>query len=402
MNEETPQIEPAEAAMLLERFVVENDALTDLEREIGRFNIFDSLRIVDQEIRHSNFLAWLLNPAESHGLGQLFLRAVLMDILREAPRDNRPMSPVDLDGTDLGGVRVEREWRNIDLLIVADDPKIVIAIENKVHSGEHSRQLERYEETVGRKFPQHRKMFVFLTREGDEPSRRIWTSYSYRQLHAALDRCRKLNGDAIGGDTGVFLDHYLRIVRSRFMDDEEINELCERIYRNHRQALDLIFEKRGDPRQRLVTAFCDAIHTDSTYWALHRASLSCEYAPLQWQELLPPIALSGKLEPKPVIRCGLWVGQQGATAYVHMTPSSDSEERTRIVDAIKGADRRFGFRLSRQKTGEEWTTVYNYRIIRNKDGLVDDDETIEKFRDAAAHMRERTEKMTPFLESLFR
>ena len=55
------------ALAALERFVIENDDLLELESHIGRFNIFDALRIERMEIRHSNFLAWLLDPNESHG-----------------------------------------------------------------------------------------------------------------------------------------------------------------------------------------------------------------------------------------------------------------------------------------------------------------------------------------------
>ena len=153
----------ADAIRALERFVVENDELAELEAEIGRLNIFDALGIVHAEIRHSNFLAWLLDPAESHGQGQLFLSTALMDILRNAPADARPLSPIDLDGADLRGVQVRREWRHIDLLIVAEQPKIVVAIENKIFSGEHSNQLKRYRSTVASAFPDHQPLFVHFT-----------------------------------------------------------------------------------------------------------------------------------------------------------------------------------------------------------------------------------------------
>src|SRR3954453_131992 len=93
----------------LERFVIDNDDLTELEARIGRFNIFDALRVARVEIRHSNCLAWLLDPAESHGQGDLFLRAVLMDLLRNAPPHLRPFSAAELDGTQLRGVEVRRE-----------------------------------------------------------------------------------------------------------------------------------------------------------------------------------------------------------------------------------------------------------------------------------------------------
>src|SRR5437660_8652429 len=94
----------SEELAALERFVVENDDLLELESRIGRFNIFDALGITRVEIRHSNFLAFILDPAESHGQGQLFLKAILMDLLANAAPGLRPLSPIDLDGTDLRGV----------------------------------------------------------------------------------------------------------------------------------------------------------------------------------------------------------------------------------------------------------------------------------------------------------
>jgi hypothetical protein len=70
----TTAIVSASDLEVLERFVVDNDDLSELEIRIGRFNIFDALSIARTEIRHSNFLAWLLDPSESHGQGPLFLR----------------------------------------------------------------------------------------------------------------------------------------------------------------------------------------------------------------------------------------------------------------------------------------------------------------------------------------
>ena len=38
------------------------------------FNTFDVLRYSDYEIRHSNVLAWLLQPGATHGIGDEFLK----------------------------------------------------------------------------------------------------------------------------------------------------------------------------------------------------------------------------------------------------------------------------------------------------------------------------------------
>lgn len=39
--------------------------LESLERKLKQFNVFEVLRLGDQESCHSNFLAWLLDPNQS-------------------------------------------------------------------------------------------------------------------------------------------------------------------------------------------------------------------------------------------------------------------------------------------------------------------------------------------------
>ena len=68
VEQEDVGMQVAESLAAMERFVVDNDDLLELESHIGRFNIFDAVGIAHVEIRHSNFLAFILDPAESHGL----------------------------------------------------------------------------------------------------------------------------------------------------------------------------------------------------------------------------------------------------------------------------------------------------------------------------------------------
>lgn len=396
------ELSTSEAVQALERFVVENDDLFELEERIGRFNVFDVLRVVRTEIRHSNFLAWLLDPSESHGQGQLFLRAVLMDMLRQAPSAWRPMSPVDLDGVELGSVEVRREWRHIDLLIIADDPKVVIAIENKIHSGEHSNQLARYEGVVGAEFPEHTPMYVFLTREGDEPSEAAWVSYDYGRIHETMDRVLRRQGDSIGDEIKIFLRQYLTMIRSRLMDDERIDELCDRVYRNHRQALDLIFERKGDPRRRIVQAFFDQ-SSQTPGWHCHNTGYGVHFVPQGWLDILPPIARGGKLGDRAWLRGVLWVSPTEVTTYVEVTPCSDESLRAKLVDAIKERGKEHGLALNRGRVGSEWTAVARHRVVRVKDqaDLVDSDEVLERVGEAVEHWRAKAPKITAFLRTVF-
>ena len=51
--------------------------LISLSDEISGFSPFKVLKLESHEIRHSNVLAWLFNPNESHNLGTKFLEQFL-------------------------------------------------------------------------------------------------------------------------------------------------------------------------------------------------------------------------------------------------------------------------------------------------------------------------------------
>ena len=397
-------IELAEALNLLEAFVVGNDDLARLEERLGRFNIFDALGIVQAELRHSSFLAWLLDPAESHAAGQLFLRAVLMDMLAKAPRALRPCSPVELDGLDLGQVELFRERDHIDILILVEEPQLVFAIENKIGSSEHSGQLQRYREVVAKRYPTHKPLFVYLTREGEEPSDPAWSSYSYADVHATLAHVRRLNAGGMGDDVTAFLDHYLRMIGSRFMDDPKIDELCERIYKNHRQALELIFERRGDPRRPFVATFSDAMaETGYPGDVSDRTSSNFRFMPHEWLAALPPLNARPQMHPNGWMFLTFAVNASVTKAFVEVVvgPTSEQQARKNLLEAIQDRGDQYGFDLTRSRITPRWTRVYRKTIAQSKSGLEANPETLDRISAAAIETADRMRMMTSLLDEVF-
>jgi hypothetical protein len=55
-----------------------------LERGLEKFNIFSALRVERLEVQHSNFLAYLLNPRQKHGLEDRFLKKFLQAAIRDS------------------------------------------------------------------------------------------------------------------------------------------------------------------------------------------------------------------------------------------------------------------------------------------------------------------------------
>src|SRR5947209_706180 len=99
----------------LEDFVVENSDLERLESLVTQFNIFEVIGAVRQELRHSDFLSYLITAQQNHGLGDAFARKLLQRVVSLAGEVQVPISQIDLDTWNLSELEVSREWQNIDI-----------------------------------------------------------------------------------------------------------------------------------------------------------------------------------------------------------------------------------------------------------------------------------------------
>lgn len=224
----------------LDAFFADISCLDEIEDALGKPNIFDVLGMARAEIRHSNVLSWLLDPNGNHGLGSLFLRMFLQKLGKLGA------DAVKLLSADLNAFSVVREYKHIDILLVSrvPDAKIVIAIENKVDSGEHGNQLARYKQTIDEDFQDFYKEFVFLTPDGEDASESGWRALGYETISESLKYC--LNRVDVGNEANLLLTQYLSLLEREFMDKAKLTEICNKVYREHKRALDLIFELRED------------------------------------------------------------------------------------------------------------------------------------------------------------
>ena len=72
-------MEKEELKSLYDKLLKDED-FDKLDLGLKNPNIFQILRITKNEIRHSNFLSWLLDPYESHKLGDIFLKRFLREV----------------------------------------------------------------------------------------------------------------------------------------------------------------------------------------------------------------------------------------------------------------------------------------------------------------------------------
>ena len=229
----------------LKDFLLDINCLDELQKWENHFNLFDVLKICRTEIRHSNVLSWLLNPNENHNLGDAVIKKVFQEFIKNQPNANKEVMQLLL--MDFYSFSVYREWKNIDILLVSDDEKIVIAIENKVGSHEHDNQLKRYKDILNKEFPKYKKILIYLTPDGEEPSDDEWSVLTYESIVENLEIIRK--NATLSTDVALMIDNYIEVIRRDIMEDKELIEICNKIYNKHKKALDLIFEYRIDPSQ---------------------------------------------------------------------------------------------------------------------------------------------------------
>jgi hypothetical protein len=219
-----------------------------LELESSRPNLFNILGATHNELRHSNILAWLMTPSESHTIGEAFLKR----FLREVAQDEKTnLSQLAVEKLHYDEVEIRREWNNIDLLVIF--PNHVIVIENKIWSKETGNQLERYKKIAEEHFSDQEKSYVFLTPHGYESSyeTETYVSISYRVVIDSLTRIKEIKSAELTKRTDLLIEDYVKILRRNIMNDDEAVELAQEIYKNHKELFDFVYEHKPDLSESL-------------------------------------------------------------------------------------------------------------------------------------------------------
>ena len=227
-----------------------DESFIKLSKKYSALNLFEILGATKAEIRHSNFLAWLLDPKGTHGLQDGFLRAFAAKLGQEY---SVPQVVSDCV--------VRREWQHIDLLVICESGKYLLCIENKVFSREHGNQLQRYREILKKEYPGYSISFAFLTPDGISPEKEVdqqdWQPISYTDVLDAISKARK--GVALSPEVNLLLDHYTEAVMNHITGDKNTEMLCMEIYTKHKDVLDIIFENCKTPRVvtcRVIEDWC--------------------------------------------------------------------------------------------------------------------------------------------------
>lgn len=185
-------------------------------RKPREFNTFDVLRYADYEIRHSNVLAWLLRPADTHGVESQFLEWLVGHVSRRLPAANTDPLPAIV--FEASNVDVWRERDHVDITVQFKKERCLIAIENKAGpmSSAHIDQVRRYERELRDRHEGHTVTSVLLTTSpaGSRNSPGL-VHVGWESVHEAIGRLQE-TGRFQSSGVRDFIAQYLELVERWF------------------------------------------------------------------------------------------------------------------------------------------------------------------------------------------
>ncbi len=207
---------------------------------LKRFNIFEATDMKRREVKHTKFLAHLLNPNEPHGLGIRFLENFILNLNSETIHKKINLLGLDLLNTIVmseEGLKLsDKKGKQIDLLLIipganSTEKNTLIAIEAKVDSKESVNQLSTYRSLIESKYDaEFEKHYFFLTMRGDDPSDSEWSSVMFSNVVTPTVRTLiNFHRETISDYLISIIEDYVEVIDSDQIKESDVDKLAEQI-----------------------------------------------------------------------------------------------------------------------------------------------------------------------------
>jgi hypothetical protein len=315
-------------------------------------------------------------------------------MLLESEADIDGLSAAQVELMDFSDIEVRREWKHIDVLVIDRNNKLVVLIENKVGGRESRGQLDRYRDVVQREFPDFKSVLVFLTLEG-QPSEEAndYIAYSHARLLGVLDRIMKQRREQMPEAVVTFLTHYTDTLRRLTMQDNTLVELCQEIYRKHREAIKLIVEYGEVSRFNEIAS--EIVSQAGDCEILYAAPKAIWFIPTSWAQFVLENSSAWTHLKRPVsVAC--WLTLYGNKVSVVFEVSRMTDPALRL-SCVKGLRDR-GYKLTKKAFDMDATFSRFYRSSRSLRDPADE----EAMRDAIQGVFGKAQEEFPKVEAVFK
>lgn len=236
-----------------------NEKMSKLKTNEKELNIFNAVGMVSQEIRHSNFLAWLFENDSKFLYNSLldeFLRKTISVTENQIKNSGYPIEKSKIEllkdyimFKEKKSIEVKREFKDIDLFIVDKENETVICIENKVDALESEKQLRKYFDITNMYYKGYKKFFIFLTKDGIEPKsdddKKEYFLVTYSEIFEILKKILKKNKEKLNTEIKMLIENYIDLLIKEeivMSDSNDIKKLCSEIWDKYEDKLNILLK----------------------------------------------------------------------------------------------------------------------------------------------------------------
>lgn len=389
-----------------EDLFVNNQYMSKMEAYLNRFNPITTMRMERMEIRHSAILAWLLDSRETHGLQDKFLRTFLCEAMRGQGHMGSPTA-LEISQADLRDADVRREWQSIDIFILLPRLNWVFIIENKFQSNQHVGQLAKYAERVRSIFEPYEGALkvrgIFLTLYEEPPQDESFVPIHYSAICEILPNLLEQHSETIRSDVGMFVRHYVEIIREATgmsSERDEMEGLARQLYRMHRKVLDFIMEYGAttDFVLAVESAFGENLNygddfeiQDRTFMFNAHNNHQASFLPRSWVENIGAELYWEGCENwwagYPLI-CWVQLREDGDSSsgrlslFAEVGPLSNYEFRKNLIERIDDLSKAHGTKLVGFQRGSTELGKKYSKFFKNNEVQISDTQSIEELEKA--------------------
>jgi len=348
----------------IEDFLLDIACLDEISKKVSKFNPFETLGLVNNEIKHSNVLAWLFDPNENHGFDEIVIKKFVQHIAKKYPEYH---DVIKLSLMDLSDIYVRREWKHIDLIAVSEKNRFVLVIENKIWSKESKHQLSDYKRKVINEYDGYDDIiYVFLTPEGLQSSDPdVWLSMNYSEIIEVILESMNLKIDEISNDVKAFINQYIIILRRYIVGQSDLEKICKEIYYKHKKALDLIYEFRPDQYSEVNRILLEIIREDDRLIEEQSSKTLIRFVP-KTLEKINPRSCERWTDSKRLLILEIPNGESLRLKLV--VGPTVNDERDTFIDYAKSKPQIFKGASKRKSV--KWSVIYSKDLM--KKNYIDD------------------------------
>lgn len=239
----------------------------DLKTIYQKTNFFQLIRKSYLEEIHSNFICWLLNPMESHELGDFPLKLLLQLYYskQELNQKAEKISKHSISESDFLSMRFETEKAipsenqgRID--VYGENDQLILVIENKIKSLESQGQTVKYYKFFKEKQRNKKKYFIYLSPTKNNCAMdEHYINITYQELFDyVIQRCLEYPGISI--ENRILLEQYSDNLSRTLLNDHPLacthKKLCALIYGRHEKVFELFREIMQDKDRDISSYVC--------------------------------------------------------------------------------------------------------------------------------------------------